>query len=394
MNGFDLIGGLLWLPVALTGAYLLVFALAGKLLSRHRLKSEVGEATHRRIAVLVPAYREDAVILDTAQRLLQIDYPQDCWDLVIIGDHLQADTVARLRAMPLRFIELTLTESTKAKALNAALQQLGAGYDVALVLDADNVVDLQVLHDFDRAFRAGKRVVQARRVAKNQNSAVAILDAISEEVNNTIFCQGHRSLGLSSRLIGSGMAFDYALFKQFMAENHAVGGFDKELELTLMHEGEIVEYLPDTWIYDEKVSQGAHFGRQRLRWIAAQYHYLGRFFSPALSCLLRGERLSFVDKTLQMLLLPRLVLIGTATLGSLLAWLLGSSPLAWAWTGAFLAVAAAYAIATPGRFYRLETFKALMQLPAVSFRLVWELRGIRQANKKFIHTPHSVNNDH
>lgn len=390
MNLIDIIGWVLWIPVAMTGAYLLVFALAGRIIPAKKQTRNRDDTpqTHHKIAVLVPAYREDAVILDTANRLLEIDYPEDRWDLVIIGDHLKPETIDRLRGMPLRLIELAQEESTKAKALNLALQQLGDGYDVAMVLDADNVVDSNVLHDFDQAFRQGARVVQARRIAKNENSAVAILDAISEEVNNTIFCLGHRRVGYSSRLIGSGMAFEYQLFKNFMATNNAVGGFDKELELTLMRSGEVIEYLHKTFIYDEKVSKSAHFGRQRLRWIAAQYHYLGRFLGPALTSLASMKRLSFVDKTFQLLLLPRLVLVGSATIGSLLAWLWGNPALSVAWTLAFLSVAFAYAIATPGRFYRWKTLKALAQLPGTFFRLVWELRGIRQANKKFIHTPH------
>jgi hypothetical protein len=49
--------------------------------------------------------------------------------------------------------------------------------------------------------------VQGHRTAKNTNNSWAILDAISEEINNNIFRKGHRVLGLSSAIIGSGMAF-------------------------------------------------------------------------------------------------------------------------------------------------------------------------------------------
>ena len=383
---------LLWLPFALTGLYLLVFAVAG-LRAPSREPRKAGALTsangkRARIALLVPAYREDAVIVDTARRLLGMDYPTAQWDLVVIGDHLQPETLAQLRAMPLRLMELALTDSTKAKALNAALAQLDDAYDLAVVLDADNVVEPDFLRDLEAAWQAGARAMQARRVAKNEQTPTALLDAISEAVNNTIFCQGHRNLGLSSRLIGSGMAFDYDLFWRSMAHNQAVGGFDKELELTLMQAGEVIEYLPDTWVYDEKVSQTAHFKRQRLRWIAAQYHYLRRYWRPALGCLWRGERLSFVDKTWQMLLLPRLLLIGGTGLGALLAWWLAGPALQVAWFGAAGAVLLAYLLATPRRFCRWRTLGALLRLPGTILQMVWELRGVGRANRTFIHTPH------
>jgi hypothetical protein len=52
---------------------------------------------------------------------------------------------------------------------------------------------------------------------KNTNNSWAILDAISEEINNNIFRKGHRVLGLSSAIIGSGMAFRYNYFKTLMS---------------------------------------------------------------------------------------------------------------------------------------------------------------------------------
>jgi cellulose synthase/poly-beta-1,6-N-acetylglucosamine synthase-like glycosyltransferase len=70
--------------------------------------------------------------------------------------------------------------------------------------------------------------VQGHRTAKNTNNSWAILDAISEEINNNIFRKGHRVLGLSSAIIGSGMAFRYNYFKALMSTVTAVGGLIKK----------------------------------------------------------------------------------------------------------------------------------------------------------------------
>jgi hypothetical protein len=48
-------------------------------------------------------------------------------------------------------------------------------------------------------------VVQGHRAAKTHKD-FAMLDAISEEINNNIYSKGHRAIGMSSRLAGSGMA--------------------------------------------------------------------------------------------------------------------------------------------------------------------------------------------
>lgn len=78
------------------------------------------------------------------------------------------------------------------------------------------------------------QVVQTHRVAKNLNTNMAYLDAISEEINNSIFRLGHVNLGMSAALIGSGMAFEYSLFYKAMMSNTSVGGFDRVLEMKLL----------------------------------------------------------------------------------------------------------------------------------------------------------------
>ena len=56
------------------------------------------------------------------------------------------------------------------------------------------------------------------------------------------------SWALSAALIGSGMAFRYDLFRDTMADIKAVGGFDRELELTLLYRGKRFYYLPETFV--------------------------------------------------------------------------------------------------------------------------------------------------
>lgn len=130
---------------------------------------------------------------------------------------------------------------------------LGDDYDIALVLDADNVIPYDYLNDVNDLYaRPGVEIVQTHRMAKNINSNMALLDAISEEINNTIFRLGHVKLGMSAALIGSGMAFRYDLFRATMANVKAVGGFDRELELTLLYQGKYFHYLPETYVFDEK----------------------------------------------------------------------------------------------------------------------------------------------
>ena len=152
---------------------------------------------HKRFVLLIPAYREDAVIRECVQSCLEQDYPGECFDVVVISDQMKPETNAALSALPIRLMEVHFEQSTKAKSLNAALSVLPADYDLALVLDADNVIPYDYLSDVNDLFASPEvEVAQTHRIAKNLNNDMALLDAISEEINNSIFRLGHARLGI------------------------------------------------------------------------------------------------------------------------------------------------------------------------------------------------------
>lgn len=240
LNIFD---WLLYIWFAINILYLLVYSLASR---RRDLPLPPPAKEHKRFAILIPAYREDAVIHECVHSCLEQDYPADCFDTVVISDRMQPETNASLAVLPVRLVEVHFEKSTKSKSLNAAMAAIGNDYDIALVLDADNVIPYDYLSDINDLFANPEvEIVQTHRSAKNLNNDMALLDAISEEINNTIFRLGHAKLGLSAALIGSGMAFRYDLFRDTMADIKAVGGFDRELELTLLYRGKRFYYLPE-----------------------------------------------------------------------------------------------------------------------------------------------------
>ncbi|WP_321372794.1 glycosyltransferase family 2 protein [uncultured Draconibacterium sp.] len=378
--------------------YVLLFAAAG--LFPHRNKKP-GLTSTRKFAVLIPGYKEDAVIVEVAREALKQDYPQASYDVVIIADSFKKETLQALAELPVKVIEVSFEVSTKSKALNKAMQELGDDYDVALILDADNMMAPDFISKVNQAFDNGFSVVQGHRVAKNTNTSFAVLDAISEEVNNHIFRKGHRVLGFSSALIGSGMAFDYMFFKNTMANVKAIGGFDKELELKLLKGKNKIEYLPDAIVLDEKVQKSEVFQKQRKRWLSAQFVYFGRYFFPGLYHLFFKGNLDFFDKVYQMVSPPRILLVGLVTLltafYTIVAFIFPQNDFlqlsVQQWLPVFAAVVVAFLFSIPRKFYKKETLIAILSLPkafALMFLSLFKLKG---ANKKFIHTEHGVTNN-
>ena len=167
-------------------------------------------------------------------------------------------------------------QSTKIEALKAAIRYIEEGktkYDNVIILDADNIVKNNYIEKINDAIYAGCSAIQTHRVAKNRDSSIAVLDAVSEEINNSIFRKGHTRLGFSSALSGSGMAFEYGLFKNIIQGCNDIGE-DKYMERKLLLQNIYIEYLEDVYTYDEKVRGKKDFYNQRQRWLATQFHNL------------------------------------------------------------------------------------------------------------------------
>jgi cellulose synthase/poly-beta-1,6-N-acetylglucosamine synthase-like glycosyltransferase len=372
--------------------YLFIFAVAGRF---YRRRYPDPEPVIRKIAVLIPAYREDNVIVDVAKDALLQDYPPNRFDVTVIADSLRTDTVSRLNALPIRVVEVSFEQSTKSKALNSALAQLTGDYDVAVILDADNIMATDFLKKVNAAFEEDVMAVQGHRTARNNDTSLAVLDGISEEINNHIFRKGHRALGLSSAIIGSGLAFRFHFFKEMMLNIKAVGGFDKEIELIMLRKRMKIEYLEDALVYDEKVSKTEVFTNQRRRWLSAQFAYFRRDIGSAMVSLIREGNIDYFDKALQFVMLPRILLLGMTLAGSIAFSLfnlyLGLPPAySYCWMAILFLCLFTFILSIPRKFYTLHTLNAMAGIPKGMFLMVVSLLRIRGANRQFLHTEHGV----
>lgn len=364
--------------------YLLVFSIAGTL---GRKKKFAVAKTLRTIRVLVPGYKEDNVIINTAKAALEQDYPKEKFEVMVIADSFSPQTLISLRSLPIRVLEVAFEKSTKGKALHRALEATAhQPVDIIVILDADNHMSPGFLHAINNAFEGGSSVVQGHRTAKNLNTPFALLDACTEEINNHIFRRGHVAMGLPSALIGSGMAFAYNLFVALLHKIGDTAGEDKELEFRLMRQRRHITFLEGHFVYDEKVANTAVFGKQRSRWLGAQLEFLEKYAAEGLGQLAKGN-FAFFDKVLQMFLLPRVMLLAVTGL-----WLVTTLLLIPQFSALALILTAALVLALlagiPARWYNRQLLLAMLQIPGALLSMVKALTQTGKARKQFIHTPH------
>lgn len=372
--------------LAITSLYIFVFAFAG-LFPQRKLKPLNNKQL--KFAVLIPGYKEDGVIEEVCQDALHQDYPQDLYDVVAICDSYLPETIAKLKKLPIKVIEVSFDISTKSKALNVAMAELGDDYDVALILDADNLMAENFITKMNVAFQAGYKAVQGHRVAKNMDTNFAVLDAISEDINNHIFRKGSRNMGVSSAIIGSAMAFEYGFFKKMMGDVHAIGGFDKEIDLKMCRDGITIEYIGDAYCYDEKVQKAEVFQNQRRRWISAQIIYFKRYFFKSFIAFITKGNIDFFNKAFHTFLPPRILLLGFMGIIFLISLFFYPAPMAVYWMALFALVILTFIISIPRQFYNKQTLGAILSLPKGFFLMFLSLINVKGANKKFIHTKHT-----
>ncbi|MEI7632710.1 MAG: glycosyltransferase family 2 protein [bacterium] len=369
-----------------------VFALIalGRMRSRRCEPRQTGAFSY---LVMIPGYRMGNELAEAARAVRLADYDQKLIDTVVIADHCDESVCRAAEDAGGRVIRLSLERSTKVASMKAAFEDARGGggtatqADAVLILDGDNLVAPGFFTQLTAHFRANADAVQGRRVARNWDTPVAQLDMISEALNNAVFRRARVMAGLPCSLIGSAMAFRYSLLERHIMDMQSVGGFDKELEMRLIAEGRKIAYAEKAVCFDEKLPDRAAFAQQKRRWLSAQFVYLGRTAGAVARALFTCRGPAMLDKWLQWLFPPRVLLLMLQPLLALLICMFMPAPAFILAAGfALMAVLHAALITREGLMSVMPS--VLMEGFTLTLQLVGALLRLRGANRRFIHTPH------
>ena len=398
----------LWTIMAFSVLYVAFYALVALFLSRpsKHQPSAISPQPSSSFLILFPAYKEDSVIVHSVRQFLEQTYPKGLYEVVVISDHMQEETNELLHQLPITLLTPQFEKSSKAKALQYTIKEINGQssvdngqsstvngqwstvngqFDYVVILDADNVVLPDFLEQVNVSCQQGYRAIQCHRCAKNCDNDVAVLDGVSEEINNTIFRKAHNTIGLSSALIGSGMCFTFEWFKQHVdLLNSAVE--DRELESLLLQEKIFIKFEEDIHVFDEKVSNHENFERQRLRWLNGQLQTL-LIMMPNIPHAITTGNINYIDKTIQQALIPRSILLVMIPLFSLI--MLCLAPV-WSlkWWILFLVLCLSLYIAIPSQMRNSTVFGKLSSFPTLATKMLKNLLHLNKNNKEFLHTSH------
>ena len=387
-NLIHIVDIMLWFVAACSVVYVVFFAFISLFYDKEdQIAIHAAALSNRKtkFLILFPAYNEDRVIINAVEQFLQQDYPKTHYIVAVISDHMQPSTNEQLGEMSIKLLTPTFEKSSKAKAMQYAINHIEGEFDNVVILDADNVVRRDFLSQLNILCTLYD-AIQCHRCAKNANNNVAVLDGASEEINNTIFRKAHNRLGLSSALIGSGMCFNYNVFKRNVFQLKTAGE-DREMEALLLQQGIFIKYAPDIHVFDEKVSNQDNFQRQRMRWMTAQIQSLFNQLPMIPKAITHGN-INFIDKTIQQALIPRSILIVLlAVISVLMTLLVYEWCMKWWILLGLLTIALFIALPAPLRF---KSFRKALAIPGLVLRMLKNILHIDRKNTDFIHTTHET----
>ena len=277
------------------------------------------DAPHRepvmhRIAVLIAARNEQAVIGNLIDSIRAQDYPADKVDVFVVADNCTdlTGTVAGAHGATVYFRSST-TQVGKGYALQYLLRCIEddyAPYDGYLVLDADNVLSPNYITEINKTFSDGYEIVTSYRNSKNYGDNWISAGYALWFLRESRYLNGARCrLGSSCAVSGTGFLFSRRILNKCGGWNFFLLTEDIQFTIANVIRGEKVGYCPTAVLYDEQPTTFRQSFRQRLRWSRGYLQVFGKYGTSLFRGIFRGS-FSCFDMTMN--IMPAAVLSGAS----------------------------------------------------------------------------------
>ena len=272
------------------------------------------QPTLHRIAVLIAARNEQAVIGNLINSIQAQDYPASHVEIFVVADNCTdlTGTVAGSHGATVYFRTNT-QQVGKGYALQYLLRCIEEDYapfDAYLVLDADNVLSPNYLTEINKTFSDGYQIVTSYRNSKNFGDNWISAGYALWFLRESRYLNGARCrMGTSCAVSGTGFLFSHRILEKCGGWNFFLLTEDIQFTIANIIRGEKVGYCPTAVLYDEQPTTFSQSFRQRLRWSRGYLQVFRRYGTSLLRGILRG---SFSCYDMTMNILPAAVLSGAS----------------------------------------------------------------------------------
>ena len=258
--------------VLMTGRLLIIGALAIYDRLRQRRFGTVGEVGHYqpRVAVLIPAYNEEKVVVRTIRAALMSEY--DNLRVIVIDDGSSDRTLEVARAAfghdsaAGRVIILTKPNSGKAEALNYGMQHLREE-EIFVGIDADTVIAPDAIARLVPHFLNPKvGAVAGNAKVGNRVNLWTRWQALEYITSQNFERRALNTMGAVSVVPGAIGAWRVSAVREAGGYHTDTVAEDADLTMALLQRGYRVEYEDMALAYTEAPTNANGLMRQRFRW--------------------------------------------------------------------------------------------------------------------------------
>ena len=322
------IWALMMLNVFLSVGGFIYYARMGKTDGRMPLPSE----EYPMVSVLVPAHNEGLVIVRTVRALLNLNYPRDRYEIIVINDNSTDDTDAKLGALQREAPESRLMVvntgaevggAGKSNALNIGLS-LASGSVIA-VYDADNTPEPDALIILVEHLMSDARLGAVIGKFRTRNKNASLLSRFVNIETLTHQCMNQAGRYFFFRLCTI-PGTNYVIRRSILEE---IGGWDTkalsedtEISFRLYRMGYYIRQVPRSVTWEQEPHLLPVWFRQRTRWAKGNLYVLAKNFRYAFDRTAGAMRLDvFYYLIVYILMLSSLVISDVFFLGGILGFI-------------------------------------------------------------------------
>ena len=223
-----------------------------------------------KVAVIIPAFNEAENIVKTVQSVLNLQYPQDKLQIIVVDDGSTDGTYEKVYKTFSNCKNLSVLRKVnrgKAEAVNYALKRLSSCTEYVGILDADSFVKSDALLNVVERFNSDRNIQAVTSAIKihNPNGIIRLLQN-AEYALSIWLRRALDNLGLIFIIPGPFSFYKTSALKQAGEFKHAHGTEDLEMGLRFQKMGFKIANTPKSVVYTVSPDTAYKLYKQRLRW--------------------------------------------------------------------------------------------------------------------------------
>ncbi len=271
------------------------------------------DAEPHRIAILISARNESAVIHNLLNSLNEQDYPREFYDVYLVADNCTDNTADIGRSLGARVYErFNTVEKGKGYAIDYLIKSIERDYgedfyDAYMIFDADNTLNSNYLTEINKTFSQGYDVVTSYRNASNYGANWRAAGSGMYFIRDSrILNLARMRIGSNTFVAGTGFLFSRELCKKYGGWPFHCLTEDGEFTMHNAVNGARTGYCNSAMFYDEQATKIKDSWNQQLRWCKGGLQIFRKYLPQLIKGIFSRRCLSCFDMT--MCLTPAYVL--------------------------------------------------------------------------------------